>query len=909
MQTILLNAVNDLVWALNREGTCLIYLNQAAERIYGDQLPELARRPGLWLGAIHPNDKGVIVDHLDRLDILREFRHRFRVLDRQGQERWLDAVFTLITNEQLRAHELADETIAGDGQPAAVIGVVARDVTTNIRAERELDEARAIYETLAQNLPIKVFRKDRDGRVVFGNQLYCQAFGLTLEELLGKTDYDLFESKLAEKYVYDDHQVMATGEPLHGIEEHPGPDGTTCYVEVLKSPVIDSRGNRVGIQGMFWDVTERILSEKKLQSAKDLAEAASKAKGDFLANVSHEIRTPMNAIIGITELLIDSCRDKEQREYLSMIQQSSESLMTLLNDILDFSKIEAGKLELENVTFDLANRLADTLRTLAIRAQAKELELVFDFDPTLPTAIVGDLGRLRQVMVNLVSNAIKFTETGEVIVRVTSIVQSEDMAHLRLEVIDSGIGIPADRLEDIFHEFEQVHATSTRQYGGTGLGLAITRRLVQLIGGQLRVDSIEGSGSRFYFELHWPIDDSNAYRPRRRELAGVRGLLVEDHEPTRIALLRHFQAWEMEIDVATSAMDAMEKLNSAADDKRAYEFVLMDLTLRGGPSQVCKWIRRHPVLHALRIILMTSGQHVLQDDVVRDVDRVIKPIKPDDLYETMLAALGIDSKIVRDIDAAGTGGHGDGLRILLAEDNLINQRLASALLEKQGHRVTVVENGQLAVEEFLHGEYDFVLMDVQMPVLDGIEATMKIRRLEKTGKRIPIVALSAHVTDEFQKRCMAVGMDDYLTKPIRREKLFQLIEQLTGHRTSERETPVDATHSGRSIDWKHAFETVAGDRDLLEELIRVFLREQERMFHELEVALAEGDLRRLRRSAHSARGALGHLGATAAAEIAAELESMAQSGDLQNAPQRMERLQQEVKELVYELKRFTTNRR
>ncbi|HMP80282.1 MAG TPA: ATP-binding protein, partial [Pirellulaceae bacterium] len=527
----LVDLVNDLVWLLSGDGQRLLYMNAAAAAVYGTEQDELRRRAGLWMGVIHPQDKAIIQDNLRRINSLESFQHRFRALDSHGREVWLDANFQLLP----QAHF---------DQP--LIGVVAKDITHRLRAERALDEAKAIYETLVQNLPIKVFRKDQTGRLVFCNQLYCEALGRPLEELIGKTDHDLFPPELADKYVTDDARVLATGQPMHDIEQHPGSDSSISYVEVLKAPLVDSRGRRVGIQGMFWDVTSRVLAEEELKHSRDIAQAASKAKGDFLANVSHEIRTPMNAIIGITELLLDSCRDKQQREYLSMIQQSGENLITLLNDILDFSKIEAGKLELERLPFDLRNRLGDTLRSLAVRAHAKDLELVLDFDPLIPRTLIGDLNRIRQVLVNLVSNAIKFTDEGEVVLRVDCPRKSDQLAHLTFDVIDSGIGIPGHRLESIFHEFEQAEMTTSRQYGGTGLGLPITRRLVTLMGGTLQVSSQVGFGSQFHFELELPYPDEPPDEPAEvlESLRLLRVLVVENHIAAQKATRRWLDFWQ-----------------------------------------------------------------------------------------------------------------------------------------------------------------------------------------------------------------------------------------------------------------------------------------------------------------------------------------------------------------------------
>ena len=413
----LLNLVNDLVFSLDIGGLQLVYLNDAAEQIYGRSLEQLAMNDRLWLESIHYDDQRSLALKIKPLTDPDsgelEFDHEFRIVRPDGTQRWLQGHFRVLFDSDGKANQ---------------IGAIAKDVTKRIQAERELKESKAIYDSLVENLPIKVFRKNRDGEIVFGNKQYCKELGFPLEELIGKTDFDLFEPSLAEKYTSDDRWVLQTGLPFHSVEEHPGRDNKVAYVEVLKAPVTNSQGRRVGIQGMFWDVSGKKAAEDALRQAKEIAEAASQAKSDFLANVSHEIRTPMNGILGMAELLLDSYLDKDQREFVQMIQYSGQSLMTLINDILDFSKIEAGKLELASSSFDIREQLGETLRTLAIRAHAKRLELVFDVDDEVPTRLVGDSSRLRQVMINLVGNAIKFTEKGEVIVGVKCVKISQQNA-------------------------------------------------------------------------------------------------------------------------------------------------------------------------------------------------------------------------------------------------------------------------------------------------------------------------------------------------------------------------------------------------------------------------------------------------------------------------------------------------
>lgn len=885
----LLGLVNDRVWALSLDGQRMLYMNEAAESIYGLAREQLQARDHLWLGAVHPEDKPRIREQLAELPRVGEFEQEFRVLESDGKERWLAGRFKLLSDAQ--------------GQPVQ-IGVIAKDVTARVRTQEQLAETQAIYESLVQSLPLNVFRKDRHGRLVFGNQRFCQAVGRPLAEMIGKTDKDLFDPKLAEKYQRDDRYVLQTGNVFHDIEEHPSLDGTLRYVEVLKAPIRNFRGKAVGIQGIFWDVTERFLAEQQLKRSKELAEQASRAKSGFLASVSHEIRTPMNAIIGISELLLDSVRDRQQREYLAMIRQSGENLLALINDILDFSKIEAGKMELDVSSFDVRDTLSDTVRSLAVRAQSKGLELLLAFDPRLPQGLVGDLGRLRQVLINLISNAIKFTRSGDVLVRIDCAAADENSITALFAVEDTGIGIPPDKLEVIFREFEQSERTTTREFGGTGLGLAISAKLVELMGGRLQVESQLGQGSRFWFELRMPIGVPGGERTAPKSFGDAEILIVEDHPPTAAMLCQLLLSWQARPQVVTTGQAAVQELTARARQSELPRGVLIDMTLPDGDGlELAAAIRKHREFNEVGLVLMTSGQPLGAKLRKLDLERILKPIKPGDLMETLATAIGLQTTATgsqADSHAPATGK----LRILLAEDNAINQQLAMGLLKKRNHHVTLVEDGAAAVEAAGKMPFDVILMDVQMPILDGIEATRRIRMAESGDRKTPVIALTAHVTEDVRQRCLEAGMNDFLTKPIRREQLFRLIDALTGHRSAAADGGSPALDRQRVVDWKHAFETVGGDRELLREIVSVFLRERPNMLRDLEQALATADTKNFRRGAHSFRGALVHLGAAPAMELAEKLEELGQAGDLNGGWNLLETFKIELEKLTSELERF-----
>ncbi len=667
------------------------------------------------------------------------------------------------------------------------------------RTERALRDAQTQYTSLVEGLPIHVIRKDRQGRFTFASQSVCELLGRPWEQISGQTDLELYDRELADKYRKDDAHVMATKSNLEAIEEHRRSDGTRIWVEIIKTPLLDAKGNVVGVQILFWDVTarERALNEmrrsearkqaifeasmdcilftdeslriiefnraaettfgyprrevigknlidlfipaelrerqqanveryrgvgelgsmlgrrletsmlrksgesfavemamqpiplpdgstgfaafvrditavkraaEQLVEAKEAAESANRAKSAFLANMSHEIRTPMNAIIGMTELVLESRLDDEQRDYLQTVLESGNSLLALLNDVLDFSKIESGRVDLEEIEFNLPQCVQESIRAFMYRARQKAIGLSFEFSPDTPESVLGDPLRLRQILVNLVSNAIKFTDQGGIRVFVQTVSMIEDTVVLRFEVADTGIGIPVDKRKKIFAEFEQADSSTKRRFGGIGLGLAICSRLVQSMDGEIGVDSEEGRGSTFYFtvSLRLPMD-----RPR----------------------------------TATT-------------------------------------------LDAAPVVL-----------------------------------------------SAGSGDKADGhttrsLRILLAEDSPANQKLALGLLRKRGHHVVVVNTGKQACEAFVAGPFDLILMDVQMPEMDGFEATLAIRTTER-GTRVPIIAMTAHAMHGDRERCLRIGMDGYLAKPIRAEALFEAVDDIA-RRSPAANKPVEA---------------------------------------------------------------------------------------------------------------------
>ncbi|MBM4087944.1 MAG: response regulator, partial [Planctomycetes bacterium] len=525
-----------------------------------------------------------------------------------------------------------------------------REFTERKQAEQTLRESEAVYLSLVESLPLNVLRKDMDGRVVFGNRRYCESLGRPLEKLVGRTDFDLFPRELAEKYRRDDAQVVSSREVMEIIEEHVKPDGIRIYVQVLKAPVCDADGNVVGIQAMFWDVTAREQAAEAVRVAKEAAEAASRAKSDFLANMSHEIRTPMNAIIGMTELVLDTELSASQRDYLRMVRESGESLMSVINDILDFSKIEAGKLELEFAPFDLREVIGDTMKSLAVRAHGKCLELACQIRPHVPDQLVGDAGRLRQIVLNLVGNAIKFTEAGEVVLVVDCDVPVGDETLLRVSVSDTGIGIPEDKLAVVFDAFEQADTSTTRRHGGTGLGLAICTKLVQLMGGEIGVKSSVGCGSTFHFTAPVGLllgEPTEAAALCPTVVQGTRVLVVDDNATNRRILEETLRSWGMEPATAASGCEALRLLRESRAAGAPFRLVLSDAHMPEMDGfMFAEQIKQDAELDNTIIMMLTSGHRpddISKCDRLRIASYLLKPIKQSELFDAIVMAMGAAS--------------------------------------------------------------------------------------------------------------------------------------------------------------------------------------------------------------------------------------------------------------------------
>jgi PAS domain S-box-containing protein len=879
IQTIL-GSITDSFFALDNDWR-FTEVNRKAERLFGKSRDQLLGRI-LW--ELFPQTVGF------------EFYQQFHKAVAEQTPVHFEAPSRVVPGLWLEAHAYPS---------AEGLSVYLRDITERKQAEQalrerqaDLNRAQAVAQTGSWRLDVRRNELHWSDEVhrIFG---IPDGTALTYETFLAAIHPD------DRDFVDKSWKAALRGEP-YDVEHRIVVGNKVKWVRERANLEFDKQGGLLGGFGTVQDITERKQAEEELRQAKEAAEAANRAKSEFLANMSHEIRTPMHGITGMTELALETDLTPEQREYLTLVKGSADSLLAIINSILDFSKIEAGKLELDHIPFQLRQVLGDTMATLALRAHQKGLELAISIAPDVPDALVGDPVRLRQVVVNLVGNAIKFTEQGEVVVGVEAVERREEAVELHVAVRDTGIGISADMQKRIFEPFTQVDSSLTKKYEGTGLGLAISFRLVELMGGRLTFESEVGRGSTFHFTAWFEVPPAPAERlipAAPAQLRGLPVLAVDDNATNRRILDETLSSWGLRTTVVDGGPSALAALEQAYQTGEPFAVLLLDAQMPEMDGfTLAERTRQHPEWNGAIIMMLSSlggPENTARCRALGVAACLTKPVKQAELRQALLKALGRPAPVEQPAPPPERPApHPRRLRILLAEDNPVNQKLALHILEKQGHTVVVASNGREALAALDQQAFDVVLMDVQMPEMDGLRATASIReREESTGRHIPIIAMTAYALKGDRERCLEAGMDGYVAKPVRTGELLKAIETAVPSLPEPPREQQGGPPTGAAVDWSEALAEVEGDRQLLAELADLFLKEYPRWLMMIRTAIVETDPARLQEAAHALKGGLGTFAAQAAFEAAFRLETMGRNRDLSAAPEALASLVQEVERL------------
>ena len=839
-------------------------------------------RGSFWVEHVHPEDRERVRAFGGTLLSRGHNRMEYRFLHADG-------TYHVMKDEQ---RVLRDQT----GRPVEIAGYWI-DVTGE---RRTAEEAERFFKASSDLMCVANF----EGYFTRVNPAFFATLGFEEKELLARPFLDFVHPEDVASTLRELETLGQGSRTISFDNRYRCVDGSYRWLQWNATPYSDE-GLIYAVAREISDLKER---EAELREAKLVADRASAAKGEFLANVSHEIRTPMNGIIGMTELTLDTPLNDQQREYMQMVQSSAMALLDVINSVLDFSKIEADKLRLEAIDFTLRDTLAGALKPLALVANRRNIELLYDEGPGIPDRLRGDPGRLRQVLVNLIGNAVKFTEQGEVRLSIEAVDETEQGIALRFEVSDTGIGIHADKLDYIFESFSQADGSTSRRYGGTGLGLTIASGIVSMMGGKIRVESQEGVGSRFYFTARFQHGQQAARPPKlpSKDLRGVRALVVDDNETNRRILQGFLHRMEIDAVCVASGVQALSTLAEARVTGQPFQMTILDVHMPVMDGfELARRIRGDPRFDDLVLVTITSAGRPGDGALCEELgiaSYLLKPITPTELRDAIQLTMARDHSTPGEAELVTRHSLREAwhsLRVLLAEDNTVNQKLAVHVLGKLGHTVQLAANGREALALLEEAEFDLVLMDIQMPEMGGIEATALIRKREAIhGGHIPIVAMTAHAMAGDRERFLAAGMDEYISKPISQERLREVVRNLgrpspgqglEGARDgaaplAEAPSSTPATPEPLPFDRDALMARVESDVDLLSTLVAVFKADRPGMMAEIEEALAAGDAVALADTAHTMKGALSVFGVEPARSIAERLEAAGRQNQLDSAP-------------------------
>jgi two-component system, sensor histidine kinase and response regulator len=832
--------------------------------------------------------------------------------------------------EDLNAVELKDgRVLERRSIPQRVHGtcvgsvVTYRDITERVRYEQERKRQQATLESLINSIPDRIFYKDLEGRYLGCNTAFAAAIGRSPDEIRGLTAYDLYPLEVAKEMIARQRSSLARlAEASHELWIS-YPDGQRMLFDTKVSPLWDEEGHPRGVLGVSRNITERKKAEEEVRRAKETAEEATRMKSDFLANMSHEIRTPLNAIIGLSHLVLRTELTPRQRDYIAKVQSSGQHLLGVINDILDFSKVEAGKLDLERSDFELEKLLDNTGNLISEKSHAKGLELVFEVAPDVPRSLVGDSLRLGQILLNYANNAVKFTDKGEIVVSVRASERTEKDVLLHFRVQDSGIGLAPEQLARLFQSFSQADASTTRRFGGTGLGLAICKRLAELMGGEVGVESELGKGSTFWFSARLGIGAV----PRRElipvpDLRGRRALVVDDNEHARTVIMGMLEGMTFEAREASSGPQAVDEVRRAATEGRPYDVVYLDWRMPGMDGMdTARRIRSLGLASPPMFLMVTAygREEVIKEAAGAGIQNVlVKPVSPSILFDSTMSVLGgrLAESAAPDIPGSRPDHRLEalrGARILLVEDNDINQQVARELLQDAGLVVEVADNGEVALELARQSSFDLVFMDMQMPVMDGVAAARELRKLNGM-EHLPIVAMTANAMEQDRRKCVDAGMNDFLVKPIDPREMQAILLRWV----RPRRKPAPAGITGRvepvgtpkplheelpegieGLDTTLGLSRMMGKKSLYLAMLRRYVASQEPAAREMRQALAAGDRAAIERLAHTIKAVSGNIGATRVQERAASLETGIREGrDLRDLEQLLEQLEAPLRQLL-----------